>query len=142
MIHDWTIGSRTIYKDEMPERGDIVIFYSDEEQETMVKRVIGLPGETITFVGGHVYVDGERLDESAYLEDSVVTEPGEQDEFVVPDGCIFVLGDNRNNSSDSRHKDLGPIDTRMVVGKAVFLAVPGVTKDLDTREWNRVGLLQ
>lgn len=98
-----TIGSRTIYKDEMPERGDIVIFYSDEEQETMVKRVIGLPGETITFVGGHVYVDGERLDESAYLEDSVVTEPGEQDEFVVPDGCIFVLGDNREVSYDARY---------------------------------------
>lgn len=103
MIHDWTIGSRTIYKDEMPERGDIVIFYSDEEQETMVKRVIGLPGETITFVGGHVYVDGERLDESAYLEDSVVTEPGEQDKFVVPDGCIFVLGDNREVSYDARY---------------------------------------
>ena len=101
---DDLFGLRLAYQFSEPKRGDIVIFrFPDDETQKYVKRVIGLPGETITFVGGHVYVDGERLDESAYLEDSVVTEPGEQDEFVVPDGCIFVLGDNREVSYDARY---------------------------------------
>ena len=101
---DDLFGLRLAYQFSEPKRGDIVIFrFPDDETQKYVKRVIGLPGETITFVGDHVYVDGERLDESAYLEDSVVTEPGEQDEFVVPDGCIFVLGDNREVSYDARY---------------------------------------
>ena len=92
-------------------------------------------------MSGIVYVDGEALEEDYIREPTWMSEDLDFP-MTVPEGHIFVLGDNRNNSSDSRHKDLGPIDTRMVVGKAVFLAVPGVTKDLDTREWNRVGLLQ
>ena len=81
---DDLFGLRLAYQFSEPKRGDIVIFrFPDDETQKYVKRVIGLPGETITFVGDHVYVDGERLDESAYLEDSVVTEPGEQDEFCL-----------------------------------------------------------
>ena len=55
---------------------------------------------------------------------------------------IIVLGDNRNRSSDSRHIDLGPIDERMVIGKAFFLAVPGKTAETGVREWSRVGLIE
>ena len=101
MVHDWTIGDRRAYNDVQPQRGDIIIFYSEEESESMVKRVIGLPGETVTFVGGHVYIDGEPLDESAYLDDSVET--GCDEIFVVPEDSYFMLGDNREVSLDSRY---------------------------------------
>ena len=116
---------------------------SFRDGKPIVKRVIALEGQTvdIDFGAGIVYVDGEALEEDYIREPTWMSEDLDFP-MTVPEGHIFVLGDNRNNSSDSRHKDLGPIDTRMVVGKAVFLAVPGVTKDLDTREWNRVGLLQ
>ena len=101
MVHDWTIGDRRAYNEARPQRGDIIIFYSEEESESMVKRVIGMPGETVTFVGGNVYIDGEPLDESAYLDDSVVTECDET--FVVPEESYFMLGDNRELSLDSRY---------------------------------------
>ena len=104
-IGDTMLVNTMAYRMAKPKRNDMIVFRTNDSTNASlhVKRVIGLPGETITFVGGHVYVDGERLDESAYLEDSVVTEPGEQDEFVVPDGCIFVLGDNREVSYDARY---------------------------------------
>ena len=125
--------------------GNIVVLRkaSFRDGKPIVKRVIALEGQTvdIDFGAGIVYVDGEALEEDYIREPTWMSEDLDFP-MTVPEGHIFVLGDNRNNSSDSRHKDLGPIDTRMVVGKAVFLAVPGVTKDLDTREWNRVGLLQ
>ena len=84
MVHDWLIGDRHAYEEEKPQRGDIVMFYQKDENETMVKRVIGLPGETVSFVGGKVYINGEPLDESAYLDDTVETDCGEEDKtFTV-----------------------------------------------------------
>lgn len=101
MVHDWTVGNRLSYNDDNPpERGDMIIFYSNEEETSMCKRVIGLAGEEVSFVGGHVYIDGAPLDESGYLDEDVVTECSEA--FAVPDGCVFVLGDNREDSYDSR----------------------------------------
>ena len=115
--------------------GDIVVLRkaSFRDGKPIVKRVIALAGQTvdIDFGAGIVYVDGKALEED-YIREPTWT----------PEGHIFVLGDNRNNSSDSRHKDLGPIDIRMVTGKAVFLLVPGVTADQVAREWSRVGSLQ
>ena len=124
--------------------GDIVVLRkaSFRDGKPLVKRVIALAGQTvdIDFGAGIVYVDGEALEED-YIREPTWTPEGLDFPITVPEGHIFVLGDNRNNSSDSRHKDLGPIDLRMVMGKAVLLAVPGVTADLDAREWSRVGLL-
>ena len=88
-------------------------------------------------MAGIVYVDGKALEED-YIREPTWTPEGLEFPITVPEGHIFILGDNRNNSSDSRHRDLGPIDTRMVMGKAVFL----VTADLGTREWSRVGSLK
>ena len=101
MVHDWTIGDRNAYTSEAPQRGDMINFYQAEEDTIMVKRVIGLPGETVSFVNDHVYIDGEPLDESAYLADDVLTECDET--FTVPEGCVFLLGDNREVSLDARY---------------------------------------
>ena len=61
--------------------------------------------------------------------------------LTVPEGCVFVMGDNRNDSDDSRNPGLGPVDTRGVIGRAFFLAVPGADKDTKERDWSRVGML-
>ena len=103
-VHDWLIGDRHAYEEEKQQRGDIVMFYQKDENETMVKRVIGLPGETVSFVGGKVYINGEPLDESAYLDDTVETDCGGEDKtFTVPEGSYFMLGDNREISLDARY---------------------------------------
>ena len=95
------IGWRLPYivSDVEPERGDIVTFWSDELGKVLVKRVIGLPGEEVSFADGYVYINGEMLDEY-YLPARGVTECEET--FVVPEGCVFFLGDNRTGSLDAR----------------------------------------
>ena len=83
----------------LPKRGDIVIFNSKEYNEVFGKRIIGLPGDTIEFKDGYVVVNGQYLDESAYIPEDVETNSaGYDDIFVVPDNCYFMLGDNREYS--------------------------------------------
>ena len=90
------------FGDPTPARGDIVMFRSEELGELLVKRVIGLGGDTITFADGDVYVNGEALEET-YLPEQHITYPtGATEVFEVPEGCIFVMGDNRTGSYDSR----------------------------------------
>ncbi len=123
MVHDWTVGDRNAFRKETPQRGDMVIFYSDEDGEpsSLVKRVIGLPGETVSFVGNKVYIDGEPLDESAYLDDSVETECEET--FTVPEDSYFMLGDNREISYDSRYWE-NPYITVDDIQSKVFFVIP------------------
>ncbi len=93
-------GNRLTYKFSDPERGDIVVFkYPVDESQLFIKRVIGLPGETIQVKDGNVYINGDILDESDYLD--VVTE-GEFGPYEIPQDSYFMMGDNRNESSDSR----------------------------------------
>lgn len=87
--------------DPTPKRGEIVTFWSDEMGKLLVKRVIGLPGDTVTFQNGDVYVNGQRLAED-YLEQSGITASGSREEYRVPEGCLFFLGDNRTGSYDAR----------------------------------------
>ena len=88
-----------VVADPVPERGDIVTFWDEEMQRVLVKRVIGLPGETVSFRDGYTYIDGQKLDES-YLPTQGITQCANT--FAVPEGCIFVMGDNRTGSNDSR----------------------------------------
>ena len=104
MTNDRLIGLRLAYLNSEPERGDIITFdYPDNPKITLVKRIVGLPGETITIVDGEVFIDGDAvpLDEP-YINPAEVP-VGDFGPYVVPDGCYFVLGDNRNHSVDSRY---------------------------------------
>lgn len=126
------------------EAGDIIVLRKETFRDgaPIVKRVVATEGQCvdIDFDAGVVFVDGEVLEED-YIREPTWTPEGLDFPVMIPEGHVFVLGDNRNGSSDSRHVELGPIDERMIIGKAVFLAVPGETADSGTREWSRVGLL-
>lgn len=125
-------------------QGDIVIFQRPdfEDGEQIVKRVIATAGQTvdIDFDAGVVYVDGQALEEPYTREPTWLSE-GLELPVTVPEGCVFVMGDNRNNSKDSRNTELGPLDTRHIIGKAAAVAVPGSGGDWEQRDWSRIGLL-
>ena len=87
---------------------------------------------------GAVYVDGELLEED-YINEPTYVEEGTEFPLTVPEGSIFVMGDNRNHSSDSRSSDLGTVDTRYVIGKAVFLLFPGADEATGQRDFGRIG---
>ncbi len=91
-----------LVSDPEPARGSIVTFWSEELGKLLVKRVIGLPGEEITFVDGFVYINGERIPEP-YLDQQGATTSAQSPSFRVPEGCLFVMGDNRSGSQDSRY---------------------------------------
>lgn len=121
--------------------GDIVVLRKESfGQEPIVKRVIATEGQTvdIDFASGVVYVDGEALDED-YINEPTYTEEGVQFPLTVPEGEIFVLGDNRNGSSDSRHSQLGTVDDRCVIGKAVWMLFPGPDSNSGERVFSRMG---
>jgi len=107
-----------------PERGDIVVINRDNNTP-VIKRVIAVAGDTISIdpVKACVILNGKELDESSYIHYPTYPD-GLQGEVVVPEGCVFVLGDHRNNSHDSRKQDLRYIPVENIVGKAVFRFYP------------------
>ena len=124
--------------------GDIVVLRKDTfMEEPIVKRVIATEGQTvdIDFAAGNVYVDGELLEED-YINEPTYVEEGTEFPLTVPEGSIFVMGDNRNHSSDSRSSDLGTVDTRYVIGRAVFLLFPGADEDTANRDFGRIGPIE
>ncbi len=124
LIHgDKLVVSDVFYK---PKQGDIVIFRKDEyKAEALVKRVIATEGQTIEidFDRGRVYVDGELLDEP-YIAEPTHNQLDFQGPQTVPEGCVFVMGDNRNASSDSRRAQIGMVDERLIVGKVLLRVFP------------------
>jgi signal peptidase I len=141
---DWLLVTGSVlYKD--PQVGDIIVASKDSfnDGEPIIKRVIATEGQTvdIDFEAGIVYVDGVALQED-YTYTPTNVQEGNAFPITIADGCIFVMGDNRNNSRDSRHPDIGMIDTREVLGKAIFLMFPGVAEDTDSRDFDRIGALK
>ena len=128
-----------------PEQGDIVVIskQSFDNGKPIVKRVIATEGQTvdIDFEAGIVYVDGAALKED-YIYTLTTVEEGTQFPLTVEDGCIFVLGDNRGVSLDSRNPSIGQIDTREVLGRAIFLMYPGDQYGRDVREFDRIGVIK
>ena len=124
--------------------GDVVVVdaYNAPLDETLVKRIIAVGGQTvdIDFITGTVYVDGEALDEP-YIKEPTYTADGVSFPLTLEEDEVFIMGDNRNHSTDSRSIQLGPVKEGYIQGKAVFLLFPGVTPDTGTREWSRIGLI-
>ena len=124
--------------------GDIVILRKNGvfDDDPIVKRVIAVEGQTvdIDFAEGIVYVDGEALEED-YIREPTYTAEGTEFPLTVPEGSIFVMGDNRNGSSDSRDYRLGTVDTRYVIGQAAFLIFPGPDYETEKRDFKRIGVI-
>lgn len=121
---DWipgvtTSGTREWYPFRPPQRGDIIVFTPPGESpdsEPYIKRIIGLPGDQVSIRDGGVYINGQRLNEPYALGPTMYRGFAASQDFVVPRGDVFVLGDNRNNSSDSRV--FGPVPISNIIGKA------------------------
>ena len=123
--------------------GDIVIARKDTfSDEPIVKRVIAVEGQTvdIDFSYGLVYVDGFLLEED-YVNDLTYTAEGMTFPLTVPENEVFLMGDNRNMSTDSRDLRIGTLDTRYLIGKAVFLLFPGPDYITLERDFSRIGPL-
>ena len=107
-----------------PDRGDIVVFKKDSynDNKALVKRVIAVAGDTVNidFDNGIVYVNGEAIEE-AYLDGSTNNKLDFIGPQTVPENCLFVMGDNRNASTDSRDKRIGMVDKRLVIGKVLLV---------------------
>ena len=123
MVPTLNVGDRLfvtrVYNPENLNRGDIVVFYSEEKNEDMIKRLIGLPGDKIVIKDGTVIVNNETL-----KENYIGTADNYNGEFIVPEGKYFFLGDNRYWSLDSRYWEDPYIDASEIKGKAQVKVYP------------------
>ena len=138
---DWLLLLGNVLYSE-PKKGDIIVASKDsfDNGAPIIKRVIATAGETvdIDFEAGIVYVNGLALEEPYTLTPTNLRE-GVSFPLTVDEGCIFVMGDNRNISKDSRSNDIGLIDCREVLGKAMILIFPGNDGNRIERDFNRIG---
>lgn len=127
-----------------PKQQDIVVISKDsfDNGAPIVKRVIAVEGQVvdIDFATGTVYVDDVPLDEP-YVSTPTTTWEGMQFPLRVKPGCVFVMGDNREGSKDSRDPEIGLIDTREILGKVIFLLLPGTDKGNQSPNYSRIGVV-
>lgn len=123
MTGDRIFGNRLVYTFGDPKRGDIVIFkFPDDESQLYIKRVIGLPGETVNIVDGKVYINDNQVPlEETYLSETPV---GDYGPYIIPDDCYFMLGDNRNWSKDSRFWTNTYVHRDKILAKAIIRYYP------------------
>ena len=127
-----------------PQQGDIVVVSKQtyDDGKPIVKRVIATEGQIVDmdFANGIVYVDGLPLEED-YVNTPTNLDEGAIFPQIVEDGCVFVMGDNRNNSKDSRSREIGQVDTREILGKVAVLLFPGTDHGTQTRDMQRIGMV-
>jgi signal peptidase I len=127
-IGDHILVSKFIYRFTEPKRGDVIVFkYPRDERKDFIKRVVGLPGERVEMRGTTVYINGEPLKEEYARYNGNITHRNNFGPVRVPDGHLFVMGDNRDNSKDSRY--WGFLDIKKIKGKAFLIYF----------SWNRRG---
>ena len=117
--------NRVVYKFSSPKRGDLVVFRTNASDDAAlhIRRVIGLPGETIQISGGRILIDGEAYKEGKDFP--MISNPGlASSSITLESGEYYVLGDNRNNSEDSRYADIGMVKKRYIAGKIWFTCAP------------------
>lgn len=136
---DRVVASNLFYT---PRNGDIIVFHSPTERfdgTPLVKRVIAVSGQEIDidFDAGHVFLDGNLLDEP-YINNLTTSGGDFAGPVYIPDGYVFVMGDNRGFSTDSRNNSVGLVDTRYILGRVLMIMVPGAADD-GNRDWNRFG---
>ena len=104
-----------------PERFDVIVFeLKDQPNIHYIKRVIGLPGETVQIIDGLVYINGEKLEGDIYCSEPIRNAYMAEHPITLQENEFFVMGDNRNNSKDSRAVDVGPVKRSQIIGKALF----------------------
>jgi len=123
---DKVLINKLIYSLKSPDYGDLIVFKpnGNENAHYHIKRVAGLPGDTLVIESGRIFIDGELLDEKILTEKMLDAGVAET-EVVLGEDEYFVLGDNRNNSEDSRSADIGNIKRKDILGKAWFVLSPG-----------------
>ena len=117
--------NRVVYKFTSPKRGDLIVFRTNASDDAAlhIRRVIGLPGETIQISGGRILIDGKAYKEGKDFP--MISNPGlASSSITLESGEYFVLGDNRNNSEDSRYADIGMVKKRYIAGKIWFTCAP------------------
>lgn len=121
LLFVWSLGYT-------PKQGDVVVLTQESYQEdSIVKRVIATEGQTvdIDYYSGRVYVDGAALKEDYIREQMLLPSYGEGlNHVTVPEGCVFVMGDNRNHSADSRFPAIGIVDVRCIIGHGILVIFP------------------
>lgn len=123
---DRVLVNRLVYRIKAPNYGDLIVFKpnGNENAHYHIKRVVGLPGDTVTIESGRVFIDGELLNEEILTES--MSDPGVAgDPIKLGEDEYFVLGDNRNNSEDSRSADIGNVRREDIMGLAWFNITPG-----------------
>ena len=127
-----------------PKQGDVVVIgmKSYKDGEPIIKRVIATEGQwvDIDFDAGEVYVNGNLMVED-YVRTKTNLFEGVDFPIMVEEGCVFVLGDNRNESKDSRSIEIGQVDKREILGKAIFLFIPGSDPYTGKQEFTRIGVI-
>lgn len=128
-LEDQILVNRFVYRFKAPQRGDIVVFrYPDNPKEYYVKRLIGLEGEVVEIVEGRLSIDGHPVKEDYLYEDM----RGSFGPYSVPEDSYFMMGDNRNDSKDSRFWNNKYVTDDLIIGKAFFTLFP----------LNRTGVLE
>ena len=126
-IGDCLFGNRLAYIFSNPKRGDIITFKAPDDKDTIyVKRIIGIEGDTIKINNGYVWRNNELLNEE-YIHEPM-NHDGFSEVFEVPKGCVFVMGDNRNDSWDSRYWDNKTVKKEKIIGKVKFRYFPNPGK--------------